>query len=546
MKKNVGIAFVILILTVLFAQVAVVSAEEPVTITIKSVSPGKDWELKDTIVGQKIIEETGVNVKFKHSIGDEQQAIGLMIASGDLPDVVAVHAKATPFIESGVAIELTDLIEDYAPNYRKALGLKWNAMKWSMENTGRYFTVTPYGISEPFEQFNWFFLQHAVVIEQGYPEIKTLEQYEKAIKTYIEKHPTINDQPTIGMTLNLDDWRWILSLTNPAMMAAGTESNGEIYVDPDTMEVSYRITRPQEKAYFKWLNGMYHQGLLDKESFTQTYDQYQAKIASGRVLAMADMGWSFGQATQALKAEGKYERTYGAYPLVIKKGNKNASFTGNRTLPGARPQLVITKNCKNPEKFMQLVNFLSTQEGQVLINWGIEGVHYDIIDGKRVVKPGVLEQRLTNPDYTIRTGVGAFDVFSYEDGVKDESGQYYTINNKDNIIDTYSAVDKQVLDAYGLTTWADWFPGPEEFPLRQWPSENSVQDKVSGDALVAYQKVKDIVKKGVVRAVVAKPEEFEATWGLMLEEMKKAGVDTYTDAIEEVINEQLKLYNSEG
>ena len=44
-------------------------------------------------------------------------------------------------------------------------------------------------------------------------------------------------------------------------------------------------------------------GLLDPESFVQKYDQYLAKIASGRALALTDARWQYEQAEQALRQQ---------------------------------------------------------------------------------------------------------------------------------------------------------------------------------------------------------------------------------------------------
>ena len=38
--------------------------------------------------------------------------------------------------------------------------------------------------------------------------------------------------------------------------------------------------------YFKKLNEEYQKGIVDPESFTQTYDEYISKLSTGRVLGM--------------------------------------------------------------------------------------------------------------------------------------------------------------------------------------------------------------------------------------------------------------------
>ncbi|MFQ8778101.1 MAG: hypothetical protein ACLR78_12590 [Roseburia sp.] len=59
------------------------------------------------------------------------------------------------------------------------------------------------------------------------------------------------------------------------------------------------------------MNKMYNEGILDPE-FTQPrhpHEDYIAKIASGRVLALFDTDWDYGDGEKVLKADGKYGKT---------------------------------------------------------------------------------------------------------------------------------------------------------------------------------------------------------------------------------------------
>ena len=59
------------------------------------------------------------------------------------------------------------------------------------------------------------------------------------------------------------------------------------------------------KRYYQELNNLYNEGLFDKEAFVQNYDQYLAKLSSGRVVAMFDQHWNFQPAEDNLIAEGR-------------------------------------------------------------------------------------------------------------------------------------------------------------------------------------------------------------------------------------------------
>ncbi len=69
-------------------------------------------------------------------------------------------------------------------------------------------------------------------------------------------------------------------------------------------------------------------------------------------------------------------------------------YTGDnaKTVPGKTGYgaWAISSEAENPEEIFAFFDFLSTYQGKLLGNYGIEGVHYDMVDGKPVVKEEVL------------------------------------------------------------------------------------------------------------------------------------------------------------
>lgn len=130
--------------------------------------------------------------------------------------------------------------------------------------------------------------------EAGYPEIRTVKDFEKVIQDYITKHPTDeNGNKNIGLSLNADDWH-MYQVTNLGFQTTGGPDDGEYYIDQETHQATYHFRRPEEKEFLRWLNHMNAIGLLDPESFVQKTDQFKAKVASGRVLGLADPEWDYG------------------------------------------------------------------------------------------------------------------------------------------------------------------------------------------------------------------------------------------------------------
>ncbi|WP_139905778.1 hypothetical protein [Clostridium thermarum] len=113
------------------------------------------------------------------------------------------------------------------------------------------------------------------------------------------------------------DWRWYITLANPAGFALGIPDDGQWAIDDEKQEAKYKFTVEGMKDYYKWLNKLNAEGLLDPESFTHKYDVYIAKLSSGRVLGLADAAWDYQDAVKSLVAANKAERTWAPLPVVV-------------------------------------------------------------------------------------------------------------------------------------------------------------------------------------------------------------------------------------
>ena len=443
-------------------------SDGPVTFTMFSADPHSQWDNMESPVSKKVIEETGVTLNGEFDVAGGDQKIPLMAASGEYPDFVLPKGNASTLVDAGAFIDLTDLIEEHAPNLKKVYGDYLDRLKWSKEDPAIYILPTSPVDQEYFAPGQGFMLQHAAVKELGYPEIRTVKDFEKVIKEYKEKNPTIDGQPTIGLSLLADDWRIQISTTNPAFWATGASDDGEFYIDPETYEATMHYRRPEEKEYFRWLNHMNAEGLLDPESFVQKYDQYLAKVSSGRVIGLIDADWQVAEAQRSLREAGKEERMHGMYPATLTEEYKHRNFQDAGYLGGWG--IGITVDNEDPVRAIKFLDYLASDEGQILQQWGMEGEHYEIVDGKRVISEEEMNERNTNANYVKETGVGVLKGFApiYGDGVTDSTGQTYTIASPDQIKDAYTDVEKEVLSNYEVDMWKDLYPKKEEFPVKPW------------------------------------------------------------------------------
>jgi putative aldouronate transport system substrate-binding protein len=517
---------------------------DPITFSLFFGEPNDNWNHMQDTVGKVITEKTGVTLEGEFTVGGVSERISLMTASEVYPDLIMPSGDTGLLVEAEALLDLTPLIEEHAPNIKRILGDNMKRLRYSDDDHSIYFVPNLAGVDHVnFDYTGGFQLQHAVVKELGYPEIRTVKDFENAIREYKDKYPTIDGQPTIGLSLLADDWRMLISVTNPAFTATGATDDGEYYIDPETHEAIYHYRRPEEKEYFRWLNHMNHTGLLDPESFVQKYDQYTAKVASGRILGLIDATWNIGTAVNALKSEGKYERTYGSYPVTMSKEIKNASTQSTGFLGGWG--IGITKSNPDPVRAIKFLDFLASDEGQILINWGVEGVHYVYEDGKRVFLPEVQDRRINDADnFSREEGLNQYNIsVRYGDGVKDSTGSYYTPNFPETVLEGYSDIEKEVLEAYGGTYWKDLFPPMEEFPVKPWGAAWMISIPNDSELVILQQRMKDIMTRRVPEAILAHPDKFDAVWDSFLAEIESAGVERMEQQYTELVKQRVALWN---
>lgn len=520
-------------------------ALEPITIRMASGDNNPSWDDMNSDVGKFIKEKTGITIKQEFPIGgSDSDMFALMVASDEYPDLVMAKGGDAKLVDAGALINLRPLIEKFGPNLKKVYGDYFNRLRWSADDDAIYILPTA-GVGQTyFDAGGGFQLQHQVLEAAGYPEIRTVKDYEAAIKAYLEKNPKTEDgQPRIGMSLNGGEWQILISVTNPAFYTTGAPDDGEFYVDQNTHEAIMHYQRPEEREYFRWLNHMNDIGLLDKESFVQKYDQYKAKIASGRVIGLVDQNWDYGEAENALKAEGKLGATYARFPVTLNESYEDHSFQGSGYQAGWG--IGITKDAKDPERLIKFLDYMASDEGQVLMNWGIEGKHYNVVDGKRVIPDDVLEMKKNdNNNFKKTTGIGNYQLSArYGDGVKDPSGNYYTTLFPEQIQAEYSAEDKKTLAAYGKTMYKDFWPDETKFPERKYGPAWTLSFETGSDANVIFQKTQDIMKKKIPEAILAKPADFDRVYDEFLADLEKANVKKLNAAFTKMVQDRVALWS---
>ena len=502
------------------------ASKDPITFKYYNAD-GKNGNWSETAVGAAITEATGVTLEVSYpvsSTGDPSEDISLMIAEDNYPDMIYSKASVTNLYEAGALIDMTDLIEQYGPNIKKMYGDEFDKLKWGSGDDGIY-QLSYAGVrGQIFSTGGTCQIQYAVLKENDYKYPTTLAEYEAMIKSYLEAHPTTEDGlETIGITMSASDWHWMITLGNPAgFIADAAPDNGQWLID-ENYNCTYKHSSDDEKEYFRWLSRMYDEGILDPNFATQTDDDYIAKLASGRVVAITDANWHYYQAHAALKAENKLDKTYCGLPVTMNADDKAPTLMYQGLQVGYG--LAITKSCEDPVRAIQFLDYLCSDEGAILYRWGIEGEHYFLDEnGKRYRTPEEIAKAQSDPDYSKTTGIGNYTGFPiYGDGVLDDNGDYMTPSSRESVIAEYNEEEKAACDAWGVEMLIDIFPQPDEFETPPYSPlwAYAIPQELSNNVTI----LDEIAFPGLVKCVTEPESSFDANWDAMIAELEANGLE---------------------
>lgn len=472
--------------------------------------PGNEIN-SDNRIQQVIAEKIGAKCKETWLTGQTaEEAIGVMIAGGEYTDFIVGSSGSTTLIDAGALIPIDEYWDNY-PNVKNFYSdAEWNQIRNAdghvyiipqFNNVYMYDTGTVHNDEA-------FWIQTRVLKWAGYPKIETLDEYFDVIERYLEANPTMEDgTPNIGYEILTDDWRYFC-LENAPFFLDGYPNDGCCIVDETTHQAIDYNTTPTAKRYFKKLNEEYAKGVIDPETFTLNYDQYIAKLSSGRVCGMVDQHWNFQDAENAIKQQGLDDCTYVPLGIVIDKGIKERYHS--EAALDATGGIGITVSCNDIEGAMKFLDDLLSLEILTLRNWGQEGIDYFVDDNGLFYRND--EQRKNSVDQSyINANMCPYSYFPGYTGMDhDGINAYNPSNQPSEFYESLPEPVKECFEAYGVQTYTQMLnPSTEKSPwFPMWSYSNAFTTETPwGLAKVNMDEVKhEYLPKVVISS------DFDAAW----------------------------------
>lgn len=519
------------------------NSAKPLTISVFTIQQ-KQQPPADNKIYKWIKEKYNVDFTWDILVGDKDQKIGVLIASGDYPDLVEVDS--TKFQDAGALIPLEDLIEKYGPNIKKHYASAWKKMT---EDDGHIYCLPNWGVLDGRDQSTYYgdsalWIQKDVLKEFGYPKVTTVDEYFDLIEKYVKKYPTINGMTTIPFTILTYDWH-DFCLINPPNFCAGYPNDGNGTVEKVDGKWTYRdfLNQDISKRWFRKLCEENAKGIIDKSCFVDNYDQYIAKLSSGRVLGMHDQRWQFNDAMNALDVAKMHDRTMAPLPVVFDESV--TPHYRNRSLPNIRRGFGITTKCRDPVRVIQFINAQLDEETQRVLHWGIEGEDWQYDADRHPYRTQEQRDEQKDAAWILRNKADLW----YQTAPKMEGSFSDGYACEMNYIPSEFLADQKPEDvelwkAYGVSSDAElmdkdppentpWFPMWQEVP----PDGSEAQ--------LALNKCSQVYRKYLPKIIMGKPEGFEKNWTEYVKALDDAQINKYNAFMQEKLDARIAKYGSQ-
>ena len=331
------------------------------------------WKEIERVTGTKIewtIPATGV---------DANQDLNLLITSGKLPDIIRFNWSAAPggisqYYEDKVILRLTDLINDHMPNLNRLLTDR-NIRRNLIYNEDDIFFIPEIRNEDEMNVFYGLMIRADWLEELGLSEPETIDELYDVLVAFRDNKNENGDAWAMsgigfgpGGGWPIGNLLWAFGVTSKFYQVGGT--------------VKYGVMEPEFAEGMAYIAKLYAEGLIDPDYSIQDRASLDGKWMNDLV------GFEYG--IQPTMRNRTMEGTgFICLGLNWLKKDMNSpgycfdlNYISNMNIGNSA---AITTACKEPEKAARWLDFIFSEQGAIITNYGIEGRGYTLsADGKPV------------------------------------------------------------------------------------------------------------------------------------------------------------------
>ncbi len=326
---------------------------------------------KDATLIEEIEKATNTKITVEWQSADNyQERIGSKLATEQLPDIIGRVPDLNYVKQQEVAYPLEALLKEYAPDYVNALS-DTLLLETTDTETGAIYTMS--SVRQIPDGYTYM-IRTDWLERVGKDVPTTWDEFVDVLRAFKKQDANGDGDPNneIPLACDITHLRFAFGINGRYNFCV---ENGEY--KPVAYHSNY-------KAYCQAMQELYAEGLLDKEYATRdVWSSLLTAMDSNMVGCTVHFAERAKLDTEALREAGFDGQFEGIAPIAGPYGDK-----GLESQSGGIFNFCISADV-DEERAIELVRFLNffyTEEGIRLMNYGVEGKHYDMVDGAPTVK----------------------------------------------------------------------------------------------------------------------------------------------------------------
>lgn len=449
-----------------------------------------DWN--DNEFYQEMERRTGVHLEFEMvSSADYQTNFNLMIASGNLADMIYVGASyyaegVDAAIDDGYFLDLTDLVDEYMPNYEKIRTSDVQYELLSTTDSGRLGAV--YELRQS-KQGPWLglWIRQDWLDDLNLDTPVTFDDYHEVLTAFKNEKGA-----TAPLILNFSG-----SDGEFGTMSGGLNVLNSWQLD-ETGKVNFGPYMDAWKEYVTIMHQWYTEGLIDPDFMaTDERTADMAKVVTGASGLFAAL-YTMPSVYEAASEDPNMDLAP-VNPPVMNEGDEGHirlrdSYTSGNT--------AISADSENWEVALRWLDYLYTDEGALLANYGVEGDTFEFDENG---KPVFTDKILNN-----------------------ENGWTMT-----------QTVASYLCPSAGIANWSDWtrelagVPEKDQACYDVWsefsddwrlPSSVTLTQEESTERAALYADISTIVKEQTAQ-FISGALDIESNWDAYISALEASGME---------------------
>lgn len=341
---------------------------------------------QDCAVLQEIFDKTNVHLELQPvPASDYGTKSSMYLATNNMPDAMVVGTgEIKDYARTGMFLNLSEY-EEHMPNYLAAL----NTLSRQMDAKSLYLDGDLYSFAR-LEKFRIGtattpLIRTDLLEEQGLEMPTTWDEFYDVMLKIKEKHPDMYAMSSRKGT------NYLLGQLAFPMGSGGFEEfkvdNG-MYYEPDQDKYLYGPIQDDFKMVVEFVHNMYKDGLLDPDYAVMTQEICWEKLSNGNLFAYYDndtfAARTFNPALQEINPNARFE----IIPPMENPEGDTRSLRYQQDWLGFN--IVISSKVDRPEDVVKFFDWMYSDEGVMVTNFGVEGETYEMVDGEPTIDPDLM------------------------------------------------------------------------------------------------------------------------------------------------------------